>query len=231
MNFHRWEQLTSKVELPSSTAERLAAALNASPSAAVAVVGADPEAFGQSIVTRMGSRGVVYSVALSDDAVAMPAQRPVFGHVKLRHRDNDRLPFTDSSLDLVLWAFTLRTVAHMSRMLSETKRVLRPGGRFAVADWIRQDEAVGCSVTTVSRQQRASDVSQRGGFGGARGVYAQRVALRRGRSSAVCRHGAGWYEDAERDVAFAESPGRDAGVTQPPTILLIRGRTCDHHMR
>ncbi len=91
----------------------------------------------------MGSRGVVYSVALSDDAVAMPAQRPVFGHVKLRHRDNDRLPFTDSSLDLVLWAFTLRTVAHMSRMLSETKRVLRPGGRFAVADWIRQDEAVG----------------------------------------------------------------------------------------
>lgn len=143
MNFSRWEQLTAKVELPSSTAERLAAALNAPPSAAVAVVGAEPEAFGQSIASRMSSRGVVYSIALSGDAVQSPEQRPVFGHVKLRHHDQERFPFADASIDLVLWAFTLRTVGHVTRMLAETKRVLRPGGRFAVADWIRQDEAVG----------------------------------------------------------------------------------------
>lgn len=143
MNISRWEQLTAKVELPTSTAERLAAALNAAPSAAVAVVGAEPEAFGKSIASRMGSRGVVYSIALSDDVVPVPEQRPVFGHVKLVHRDNERLPFADASIDLVLWAFTLRTVGHVTRMLSETKRVLRPGGRFAVADWIRQDEAFG----------------------------------------------------------------------------------------
>ncbi|HEY4132808.1 MAG TPA: methyltransferase domain-containing protein [Gemmatimonadaceae bacterium] len=143
MNFPRWEQLTSKIELPSSTAERLAAALNASPSAAVAVVGGEPEAFGTSIASRMSSRGVVYSIALSDDVAPAVAPRPVLGHVKLRHRDNDRLPFADASIDLVLWAFTLRSVGHVARMLSETKRVLRPGGRFAVADWVRQDEAFG----------------------------------------------------------------------------------------
>src|SRR5204862_1443083 len=42
------------------------------------------------------------------------------------------LPFADSEFDLVLCAETLEHVQDVQRMLSEVRRVLRPGGRLAV---------------------------------------------------------------------------------------------------
>jgi SAM-dependent methyltransferase len=143
VNVPLWEQLSAFAEVPSLSAERIAAALNASPSAAVAVVGPDPEAFGRTIASRLGSRGVAYSVELSDDILPGEAQRPVLGHVRIRQRPEERLPLADASLDLVLWAFAVRTLSHAARMLAETKRVLRPGGRFAVADWARPAQTAG----------------------------------------------------------------------------------------
>lgn len=151
MHVPTWDQLSAKPELPNNTAERLAAVLNASPSAAVAVLGAQPDLFGRQIAARMGSRGVVYSIELCDDLPPQPTQRPVLGHVKLRHRDSDRLPLADASLDLVVWAFAFRTLGHLGDMLAEARRVLRPGGRFAIADWISQDEGFG-----PSREERVS---------------------------------------------------------------------------
>jgi SAM-dependent methyltransferase len=120
--------------------------LNASPSAAVAVLGEQPDPFGRQIAARMGSRGVVYSIELTEEDAPEPAQRPLLGHVKLRHRDTDRLPLPDASIDLVVWAFAFRTLGHLGSMLAEARRVLRPGGRFAIADWIIQDETVGPSL-------------------------------------------------------------------------------------
>jgi SAM-dependent methyltransferase len=91
----------------------------------------------------MGSRGVAYSIQLSDESSPLATQRPLFGHVRLRQRDDERLPLADTSLDLVLWAFAFRSLEHVSRLLAETRRVLRPGGRFGVADWVRSDASIG----------------------------------------------------------------------------------------
>ena len=151
MHVSNGEQLTTTPERPNDTAERLAAVLNASPSAAVAVFGEEPDPFGRRIAARMGSRGVVYSIELCDDVPAETEQRPLLGHVKLRHRDTDRLPLPDASLDLVVWAFAFRTLDHLGSMLAEARRVLRPGGRFAIADWSSQDEPFG-----PSRDERVS---------------------------------------------------------------------------
>ncbi|MFW5842771.1 MAG: class I SAM-dependent methyltransferase [Spirochaetota bacterium] len=49
--------------------------------------------------------------------------------------DMNRLPFSDSSVDLVTGGYALRNAPDLDRALSEVRRVLRPGGRFAFLDF------------------------------------------------------------------------------------------------
>lgn len=51
--------------------------------------------------------------------------------------DAERLPFADSSFDLVSVAFGLRNMTHKDRALAEMARVLRPGGRLLVLEFSR----------------------------------------------------------------------------------------------
>ena len=98
--------------------------------------------FALPLVERVGKHGKVYSLELSDE-VARPPQIPVPGLIRMRHRENGRLPLPDESVDVALWAFAFRTLGHVASMLEETRRILRPGGRLAVVDWIRQEESFG----------------------------------------------------------------------------------------
>lgn len=109
----------------------------------VAVFGPAPELFSLPLSGRVGPGGIVYSVELSDEVITHPTHRSMPGHVRMRHKENGRLPLPDESVDLALWAFAFRTLGHVGSMLAETRRVLRPGGRLAVVDWIRQEETFG----------------------------------------------------------------------------------------
>jgi SAM-dependent methyltransferase len=143
MNLQRWEQLGSSVELPTGAPERLLAELDIPTSAVVAVFGQNPDFFALPLAARIGANGLVHSVELSDEINERPLQRSIPGHVRIRSKDNGRLPLPDESVDLALWAFAFRTIGHVGSMLDETRRVLRPGGRLAVVDWIRQEESFG----------------------------------------------------------------------------------------
>jgi SAM-dependent methyltransferase len=128
--------------VPQTAPEQVVAELNVQQESVVAVFGADPDLFALPLVERVGKHGKVYSLELSDD-VARPTQMTVPGLVRMRHRENGRLPLADESVDVALWAFAFRTLGHVASMLDETRRVLRPGGRLAVVDWIRQEESFG----------------------------------------------------------------------------------------
>jgi len=143
MNFERWERFSSTTEMLLSAPERLVAELDPPESSVVAVFGAGPDIFASSISERVGPRGLVYSLQLTDDVVTRQMVRPVPGYVKMIHKESDRLPVIDESVDLAVWAFAFRTLGHVASMLEETRRVLRPGGRLAVVDWIRQEESRG----------------------------------------------------------------------------------------
>lgn len=143
MNLQRWEQLGSTVEIPPSAPERLLAELEVPSSAVVAVFGPSPDFFALPLAARIGSHGMVHSVELSDEISTKPMQRSIPGHVRIRHKENGRLPLSDESVDLALWAFAFRTLGHVGSMLDETRRILRPGGRLAVVDWVRQEESFG----------------------------------------------------------------------------------------
>ena len=62
--------------------------------------------------------------------VSALALRRAGGGVKLE--PDEPLPFEDNSFDLVLCAEVLEHVRDVQLLLSEVRRVLRPGGRFAV---------------------------------------------------------------------------------------------------
>lgn len=53
--------------------------------------------------------------------------------------DAGRLPFPDSSFDLVLASFVLQLVADRGAVIREVRRVLRPGGRFGSVTWLVGD--------------------------------------------------------------------------------------------
>jgi O-antigen biosynthesis protein len=66
--------------------------------------------------------------------VALERARRRLPGARVEHLTPDgELPFADSSFDLVLCADVLEHVRDVQLFLSETRRVLRPGGRLAIA--------------------------------------------------------------------------------------------------
>ncbi len=55
----------------------------------------------------------------------------------------ERIPFADTSFDVVVSSLILCTVRDVSRVLSEAARVLRPGGEFRFFEHVRSDGAFG----------------------------------------------------------------------------------------
>jgi SAM-dependent methyltransferase len=147
MNLQRLERLGPTNEPPLGTPERIIAELNVPESAIVAVFGGGPDVFASAFADHLSLHGTVYSFELSDELGTRPSTHaPEWssrGYLTMRHKENGRVPLTDECVDLVVWAFVLRTLGHVSCLLEETRRILRPGGRVAVADWIRQDESSG----------------------------------------------------------------------------------------
>ena len=55
--------------------------------------------------------------------------------IRLLGGDAERLPFRDSSFDLVTAAFGVRNFGHIPDGLAEARRVLRPGGELLILDF------------------------------------------------------------------------------------------------
>ncbi len=76
--------------------------------------------------------GVDFSVAM-----LQKARETVSGNVLWLQEDFDSLPFLEKSFDLVVSAFTLRSVQRIPDFLASIHRILTPGGRVAFLDLTR----------------------------------------------------------------------------------------------
>lgn len=73
--------------------------------------------------------GVDIAPAMLDEA------RARFPDAEFRHGDAEQLEFADSSFDAVICSFGLLHLPEHDKALSETFRVLKPGGRYGATVW------------------------------------------------------------------------------------------------
>ena len=76
--------------------------------------------------------GVDFSVAM-----LQKARETIPGNVMWLQEDFDALPFLESSFDLAISGFTLRSVQKLTEFLSSVHRILTPGGKAAFLDLTR----------------------------------------------------------------------------------------------
>jgi ubiquinone/menaquinone biosynthesis C-methylase UbiE len=85
-----------------------------------------------------GPKGSVVGADISEQMVAAARERAIahgFGNVRFERMDAEELKFPDGSFDIVLCALGLMYVPDPLKAIREFHRVLRSGGRAAVAVW------------------------------------------------------------------------------------------------
>lgn len=88
------------------------------------------------IAARVSGEGSVAGVDLSHEMIAMARAKSQQGNVEFIEANAERLPFADVSFDCVTISLAYHEMNREGRRnaLAEIMRVLRPGGRLAIAD-------------------------------------------------------------------------------------------------
>jgi ubiquinone/menaquinone biosynthesis C-methylase UbiE len=132
--------------------------------------GAGSGHYARAAAAMVGSTGRVYAIDVQED---------VLKHLKLnthdRHKSTIETVWGDiekpagthlreASLDVVLLANTFFQVENRFGLLSEIKRVLKPGGKLMLVDWAGSYSGMGPAPEKVVTEHEAEDFFIGGGF-------------------------------------------------------------------
>ncbi len=91
----------------------------------------------------MGQAGRVDALDVSPEMVEVLRSRGLPPQVHVQLSDEHSLPLPDAVVDLVVLVFVFHELDDRDRFLGKLMRVLRPGGRLAVIDWVPRAEKIG----------------------------------------------------------------------------------------
>lgn len=116
-----------------------------------------PGGLGLAAAERVGPGGEVVLTDVADEMTAIAAARASelgLGNVAFRRLDLERIDEPDASYDVVLCREGLMFALEPGRAVAEIRRVLRPGGRAAVAVWATRERNpwLGLVLDVVSAQ-------------------------------------------------------------------------------
>jgi len=107
------------------------------------------------VLGRVGSEGAV--VGLDRNDAMLDVARRTVPAIEWQQGLAESLPFPDSSFDAVVSQFGLMFFEDRIAALSEMNRVVRPGGKFAVAVWDRLESVPGYAAMTALLQRLFGD--------------------------------------------------------------------------
>jgi SAM-dependent methyltransferase len=125
---------------------------------------------------RVGPTGKAYGLDMTDDmlSLARENQRQAgVENVEFLKGEIEKIPLLDNSVDVVISNCVINLSADKDRVLRETFRVLKPGGRFAVSDVVVRGEVdeqvrksmllwVGCIAGALEEQDYAAKLARAG---------------------------------------------------------------------
>jgi SAM-dependent methyltransferase len=134
-----WERRRDYIwETSRAVGEWMVRELDAKPGDTVLELGAGPGDTGFTAAAGLGDNGRLISTDFSPDMVEVARHRGVelgYQNVDYRVMDAERIELDSDSVDGVLCRFGYMLMANPAAALAETRRVLRPGGRLALAVW------------------------------------------------------------------------------------------------
>ncbi len=148
--------------------------------------------------TLVGGSGRVVGIDFTTEQLAKASRMATdLTHVQFRHGRIDDLPVPDADFDCVISNGVINLAADKRRVFAEAARVLRPGGRLAIADIVTEKQLTDAIVTNVDLWASC--------IGGATQEDTHREAIEAA--------GLQVKETRRNDYHFLSPQARDAGTT------------------
>ncbi len=130
-------------------------------------LGAGPGFFTLDAARRVAPDGKVLAIDISQEMLDLCVQRAAGEGIKnvvpvLASTGSRGYPVAPASVDAVLMAMVLHEADSPARMLSEVRRMLKPGGAVLLAEWKKEESAMGPPL-----EHRLSPREATEGFGAA----------------------------------------------------------------
>jgi SAM-dependent methyltransferase len=134
-----WERRRDEIErITQPVSDWMVQALDPQPGDTVLELAAGPGGTGFATAAILGAQGRLISSDFSSKMVEVARRRATaLGLVNVEHRvmDAEEMSLEDDAVDGVLCRFGFMLMPDPAAALAETRRVLRPGGRLALAVW------------------------------------------------------------------------------------------------